>query len=158
MIVVDTCVIVDVVDADPVWSEWSRHQLNAWLARGPLVINPVIFAELSTRAATVDETETLVIRARLDFRELPRPALFLAAKAWALYRRRGGKRAGVLSDFFIGAHAAVLGVPVLTRDEARYSSYFHGLQLITPKPEVQRASGSSALGCRSAADGSRAAR
>ena len=138
MIVVDTCVIVDVVDADPVWSDWSRHQLNVWLARGPLVINPVIFAELSTRAATVDETGTLVVRARLDFRELPRPALFLAAKAWALYRRRGGKRAGVLSDFFIGAHAAVLGVPVLTRDEARYTSYFNGLRLVSPEADAGR--------------------
>ena len=138
MIVVDTCVIVDVVDADPVWSDWSRRHLNEWLARGPLVINPVIFAELSTRAATVDETETLVVRARLDFRELPRPALFLAAKAWALYRRRGGRRAGVLSDFFIGAHAAVLGVPVLTRDEARYTSYFDGLRLVSPKADTDR--------------------
>lgn len=99
MIVVDTCVVLDVVDADPVWADWSRKQLNVWLDRGPLIINPVIFAELSTRAATVAETDDLVARARLDFREIPRPALFLAAKAWAVYRQRGGKRAGVLSDF-----------------------------------------------------------
>lgn len=133
MIVVDTCVIVDVVDDDPRWSDWSRSQMNLWSARGPLIINPVIYAELSIRSETMAATERLVARTRLDYREIPREGLFLAAKAWALYRRRGGSRHGVLSDFFIGAHAAVLGIPVLTRDSGRFTSYFSGLSVISPQ-------------------------
>jgi predicted nucleic acid-binding protein len=132
MIVVDTCVLVDVIDADPVWSAWSQQQLDVWSARGALIVNPVIYAELSMGFDTIEATDQLVERAGLDFRVIPRDALFLAGKAYALYRRRGGTRTGVLGDFFIGAHAAVLGVPVLTRDVARYASCFRGLELVTP--------------------------
>lgn len=132
MIVVDTCVLVDVIDADPKWSDWSRRQLDLWASRGPLVINDIVYAELSIGFDTIEGTESVVERAGLELRPMPRDALFLAARAWQLYRRRGGTRTGVPADFFIGAHAAVLGVPVLTRDDTRYRSYFRNLNLITP--------------------------
>lgn len=134
MIVVDTCVLVDVIDADPNWAEWSRKQLDVWSSRGPLIINAVVYAELSVGFDTIEATDRIVERAGLDLREIPRGALFLAAKACQLYRQRGGTRAGVLSDFFIGAHAAVLRVPVLTRYVARYERYFRDLKLVTPVP------------------------
>ena len=132
MILVDTCVLIDVFDNDPKWAQWSRKQLDWWSARGPLLINPVIYAELAADFASIESLDKVIQRADLDLRELPREALYLAGKAHLRYRRRGGKRSGVLSDFFIGAHAAVLHVPVLTRDSTRYGAYFDGLRLIVP--------------------------
>jgi predicted nucleic acid-binding protein len=132
MIVVDTCVLIDVVDGDPRWADWSRAQLDLWSSRGSLIINPVVYAELSVGYASIDAVDRIVERAGLDLRELPRHALFLAGKAYALYRQRGGLRVGVLSDFFIGAHAAVLGLPVLTRDVMRYQGYFRNLKVVAP--------------------------
>ena len=134
MIFVDTCVVVDVIDADPMWADWSRKQLDLWASRGPLVINAIVYAELSIGFDTIEAVDDIVERAGLEFRQMPRDAAFVAAKAWQLYRKRGGVRTGVLSDFFIGAHAAVLGAPVLTRDVGRYRSYFRDLRLVTPQP------------------------
>lgn len=134
MIFVDTCVVVDVIDADPTWADWSRKQLDLWASRGPLVINAIVYAELSIGFDTIEAVDDIVERAGLEFREMPRDAAFLAAKAWQLYKKRGGVRTGVLSDFFIGAHAAVLGAPVLTRDVGRYRSTFRDLRLVTPQP------------------------
>ena len=132
MILVDTCVLVDVFDADPAWADWSAAQLDLWATRGPLVINDIVYAELSIGFGTVDALDEVIERARLDLRRVPRDALFLAAAAWQRYRRRGGTRHGVLPDFFIGAHAAVLGAPVLTRDPKRYRTEFRSLRLVTP--------------------------
>ncbi len=132
MILVDSCVLIDVFDDDPNWSDWSRRQLDAWSDRGPLLINPVIYAELATDFSTIESLDAVVVRAQLELRELPREALFLAGHAHLRYRHRGGTRAGVLSDFFIGAHASVLKIPVLTRDTARYKAYFNNLRLIAP--------------------------
>ena len=132
MILVDTCVLIDVFDNDPKWAQWSRKQLDWWSARGPLLINPVIYAELAADFASIESLDKVIQRADLDLRELPREALYLAGKAHLRYRRRGGKRSGVLSDFFIGAHAAVLHGPVLTRDSTRYGAYFDGLRLVVP--------------------------
>jgi len=134
LIVVDTCVLVDVIDADPTWSDWSRRQLDLWASRGPLVINDIVYAELTVGFETIEAADALVERAGLDLRRMPREALFLAARAWRAYRRRGGTRHGVLADFFIGAHAAVLRVPVLTRDVRRYRTAFRTLRLVTPPP------------------------
>lgn len=120
MIVVDTCVLLDVLDDDAQWSDWSRDQLDVWSVRGPLIINPVVYAELSIRSERIEGVDRIIERAGLDYREILHDALFLAGKAWQLYRRRGGTRSGVLSDFFIGAHAAILKVPILTRDVGRY--------------------------------------
>ncbi len=132
MIFVDTCVLIDVVDADPHWSDWSAAQLDLWAARGPLIINDIVYAELSVGFPTIDALDAVVDRVRLDFRRMPRDALFLAASAWQRYRRRGGTRHGVLADFFIGAHAAVLDVPLMTRDVRRYRTEFRALRLVTP--------------------------
>lgn len=132
MLLVDTNVIVDVLDDDPAWADWSEQQLLAQSQVHELLINPIIYAELSL---TFESTETLdraIHRMGLIVREIPRQALFLAGKAFIKYRRAGGHRANVLADFFIGAHSAVLGCAILTRDAARYRGYFPTVQLITP--------------------------
>jgi predicted nucleic acid-binding protein len=131
-LLVDTNVLIDVVQNDPAWADWSIRQLRAQGQLHVLAINPVIYAELSLSFTTLEGLEREIERMQLQVHELPRPALFLAAKAFALYRRRGGNKAQVLPDFFIGAHAAVQGWPLLTRDAARFASYFPTLDLISP--------------------------
>ncbi len=133
MVLLDTNVILDVVQDDPVWGEWSQGQLDAWAARDELGINAVIYAELSIAYVRIEELEDTVHTAGLRFLEIPREALFLAGKAFLAYRKQGGTRTGVLPDFFIGAHAAVMGLPLLTREAARYRTYFPGVALITPE-------------------------
>ena len=133
MVLLDTNVILDVVQDDPVWGEWSQGQLDAWAARDELAINAVIYAELSIAYARIEELEDTVHSAGLRFLEIPREALFLAGKAFLAYRKHGGTRTGVLPDFFIGAHAAVMGLPLLTREAARYRTYFPRVALITPE-------------------------
>lgn len=133
MVLLDTNVLLDVVQDDPVWGEWSQGQLDAWAARDELGINAVIYAELSIAYARIEELEDAVHTAGLRFLEIPREALFLAGKAFLAYRKQGGTRTGVLPDFFIGAHAAVMGLPLLTREAARYRTYFPGVALITPE-------------------------
>jgi predicted nucleic acid-binding protein len=121
------------VQDDPVWAEWSQGQLDAWAARDALGINAVIYAELSIAYARIEELEETVNTAGLRLLEIPREALFLAGKAFLAYRRRRGARTGVLPDFFIGAHAAVMELPLLTRETARYRTYFPGVALIAPE-------------------------
>jgi predicted nucleic acid-binding protein len=133
LILVDTNVILDVVQDDPVWAEWSQGQLDAWAVREELGINAVIYAELSIAYVRIEELEDTVHTAGLRFLEIPREALFLAGKAFLAYRKQGGTRTGVLPDFFIGAHAAVMTLPLLTREAARYRTYFPGVALITPE-------------------------
>jgi predicted nucleic acid-binding protein len=135
---VDTNVLLDLVTADPSWADWSIAALEVASLRGPLYIDPVIYAELSTRYERIETLEKFVAGAGLEMLELPRPALFLAGKAFAQYRKAGGTRTGVLPDFFIGAHAAIAGLPLLTRDEGRYRTYFPKLDLITPETELGR--------------------
>lgn len=96
------------------------------------MINAVIYAELSLSFTSVEGLDAAVRDMQLELLEIPRPALFLAGKAFARYRRRGGNKSNVLSDFFIGAHAAVAGMPILTRDTARYTSYFPTVRLVAP--------------------------
>ena len=132
MILVDTNVLMDVFGADPEWADWSISRLDEWSRRGPLFVNPVIYAELGAGFSSVEALDAVVEEAALTFEELPRDALFLAAKAHVLYRRRGGTRHGVLADFFVGAHAAVRGWPILTRDASRYRGYFPTVRLVTP--------------------------
>lgn len=132
MLLVDTNVLVDVLEDDPEWAEWSISQLRAQSKVHPLAINPVIYSELSLAFSTVETLDDTIANLGLAVLELPRPALFLAGKAFVRYRRQGGKKHNVLADFFIGAHAAVLGCPLLTRDARRYQSYFPSVKLITP--------------------------
>ncbi len=107
MLLVDTNVLVDVLQNDPQWADWSIAQLRAQSKLHALAINPVIYAELSLSFSTLEALDDVVLTMALELREMPRPALFLAARAYALYRRRGGGNGQVLPDFFIGAHAAV---------------------------------------------------
>lgn len=132
MLLVDTNVLVDVLANDPEWADWSIAQLRAQAKIHQLAINPVIYAELSLTFSTVEALDQTVDELRLAMIQLPRPALFLAGKAFVRYRRQGGTKHNVLADFFIGAHAAVSGYPLLTRDTRRYSSYFAEVQLIAP--------------------------
>ena len=135
MILVDTDVLLDVVEDDPTWADWSQRQLDAASLRGPICINPVIYAELSKAFARIEELEAVVADGGLEVEEIPREALFLAGKVYLGYRQRSRSavKRNVLPDFFIGAHAAVRGLPILTRDVGRYRTYFPTVELITPK-------------------------
>jgi hypothetical protein len=129
---VDTNVLVDVFENDPEWDEWSVAQLRAQAQIHRLVINPVIYAELSLAFSAVEALDDALAALQIPVIEVPKPALFLAGKAFVRYQRQGGTKANVLADFFIGAHAAVAGWPVLTRDARRYTSYFPTVTLVAP--------------------------
>lgn len=135
MLLVDTNVLVDVLEDDPEWADWSIRQLRAQSKVHRLAINPVIYAELSLTFSSVEALDQVVSDLALTLIEIPRPALFLAGKAFVRYRRLGGTKHNVLGDFFIGAHAAVSGLAVLTRDTKRYASYFPSVKLISPEAE-----------------------
>jgi predicted nucleic acid-binding protein len=132
MLLVDTNVLVDVLQNDPQWADWSISQMRAQASLHALVINPIIYAEVSLSFSTLEALEDVVRTLALELLEIPRPALFLAAKAYAQYRRRGGSKLQVLPDFFIGAHAAVEGWPLLTRDANRFKTYFPTLEVLAP--------------------------
>lgn len=132
MTLVDTNILLDVVTDDPNWSDWSIEQLEAAALRGPLLINDVVYAELAVRYERIERLEAFLSEAGLDMAAMPRSALFLAGKVFQKYRKAGGSRTGVLPDFFIGAHAAVDRLDLLTRDSARYRTYFPTVKLITP--------------------------
>jgi predicted nucleic acid-binding protein len=132
VVLVDTNVLLDVVTADPVWADWSQRQLEKLALQTHLAINPVVYAELSIGFQRIDEVDAVLAVTDVEIEEIPRPALFLAGKAFRDYRARGGVRTGVLSDFFIGAHAVVAGIPLLTRDAGHYRTHFPKIALITP--------------------------
>lgn len=133
MLIVDTNVLIDVLEDDPAWADWSVRQLRAQAQVHELAINTVIYAELSLAFDSVDALDSAISRMGLAMEEIPRAALFLAGRAFMKYRRAGGLRNNVLADFFIGAHAAVSGCGILTRDASRYASYFPRVSLITPE-------------------------
>ncbi len=132
MLLVDTNVLIDVLEDDRDWADWSIGQLRAQAQVHELAINPVIHAELSLAFRTLETLEAAVRQMRLMMAEIPRAALFLAGKAFLRYRRGGGRKSNVLPDFFVGAHAAVAQFALLTRDAARYRTYFPNVELITP--------------------------
>ena len=132
MLLVDTNVLVDVLENDPEWADWSIGQLRAQSKIHRLVINPIIYSELSLTFSTVEALDQAIDNLGLAMIEVPRPALFLAGKAFVRYRRQGGQKNNVLADFFVGAHAAVSRYPLLTRDTRRYTSYFSDVELIAP--------------------------
>ena len=129
MVLVDSNIIFDIVNQDERWAEWSIDSLSQ---HGQVVVNSIIYAELCYLQTSVDEVDSLLRALGLSYRELPREALFLASKAFKTYRSRGGGKSSPLPDFFIGAHAAALGIPILTRDVARYRTYFPTVPLICP--------------------------
>ncbi len=129
---VDTNILSDVATDNPDWAAWSIQHLEAAALKGRLAVSDLVYAELSVRFATIEAIENFVDEADLLVVRPPRAALFLAGKAFQRYRAQGGTKTNVLPDFIIGAHAAVLGVPLLTRDAKRYRSYFPSLVLIAP--------------------------
>jgi predicted nucleic acid-binding protein len=131
---VDTNILLDLATDDSDWFDWSVSALERAASVGPIYINAIIFGELAARYGTIDEVNDFVATAGVEFADLSRETAFLAAKAFALYRERGGIRTGVLSDFFIGAHALTLDIPILTRDVTRYRTYFPDVRLISPRP------------------------
>ncbi len=133
MLLIDTNVLVDVLGDDPAWSDWSVRQLRAQAQVHELIINPVIYAELSLNFESVKALDDVIENMGLTVAELPRPALFLAGRAFVKYLRDGGKKSNVLADFFIGAHAAVLSCAILTRDGRRYRNYFPRVALVVPE-------------------------
>ena len=136
MLLVDTNVLVDVLEDDPDWADWSIGQLRAQSKLHRLAINPIIYAELSLTFSTVEALDQTLDDLDLVMVEMPRPALFLAGKAFVRYRRQGGTKSNVLGDFFIGAHAAVSTYPMLTRDTRRYTTYFPSVVLVGPEASV----------------------
>ena len=132
MILVDTNVLLDVLQDDPQWAQWSQEQLESASLLEPLAINDVIYSELSISFQRIEELEAVIAEASLSVEPMPRESLFLAGKAFQEYRRRRGTRSNVLPDFYIGAQAAVNSWPILTRDARRYRTYYPGVRLITP--------------------------
>lgn len=131
-VLVDSNVLLDIATDDPRWGGWSSDALAAASDSFPLAIDPIIYAEVSIRYETIEELEQ-VLPADVFRREaLPYEAGFLAGKAFMRYRRRGGPRSVPLPDFYIGAHAAVAGFRLLTRDASRYRTYFPTVELIAP--------------------------
>jgi predicted nucleic acid-binding protein len=135
MTLVDSNVLLDVLTDGQIWADWSQSQLERAALAGPLVINSVVYAEISARYATVDAVDAVLRDLNVEVLAISRPALFLAGKAYLRYRSAGGLRTGVLADFFIGAHAAADQLPLLTRDARRYRYYFPTVVLIAPDGE-----------------------
>ena len=129
---VDTNVLVDVLEDDTDWAEWSISQLRSQSKVHRLIINPIIYSELSLTFSGVEAMDETLDLMEIPMVEIPKAALFLAGKAFVQYRRKGGTKTNVLGDFFIGAHAALSGLPVLTRDVRRYAHYFPSVRLVSP--------------------------
>ena len=132
MVLVDTNVLLDVLQDDPQWAEWSQSSLDKASLSDSLSINAVIYSELSIAFERIEDLESVLSEASLLVEPIPREALFLAGKAFVNYRRRKGTKQSVLPDFYIGAHAAVSGFSILTRDVSRYRTYFPTVELIAP--------------------------
>ena len=131
-VLVDSNVLLDVMIEDPRWLAWSAEAIERAADRFRLVINPVVYAEVSIRYSRIEDLEAALSRTMFDREAIPYEAAFLAGKSFLAYRRSGGAKRSPLPDFFIGAHAAVAGYQLLTRDAARYRTYFPRLPLITP--------------------------
>lgn len=136
---VDTNVLLDVLTNDPVWFDWSAAALEQALDRGPVVIDPIVFAEVSIGFERLEDLDDALPVTHFVREPLPWAAGFLAGKAFVAYRRRGGAKTAPLPDFYIGAHAAVAGHALLTRDRERYSTYFPTLRVIAPDESAPNA-------------------
>ena len=129
---VDSNVLLDIFTEDEDWLDWSADRLEDAASRGAVVINPIIYAEVSMRFETIEELDEALPAAYYRREPLPWEAAFLAGQCFVKYRRRGGTRRSPLPDFYIGAHAAVARLTLLTRDARRYRTYFPTLRLIAP--------------------------
>jgi predicted nucleic acid-binding protein len=131
-VLVDSNVLLDVVTSDPTWGVWSADALERVADEAILVINPLIYAEVSIGFGAIEDLEAALPADLYRREDLPYEAGFLAGKCFLRYRRAGGVRNSPLPDFYIGAHAAVAGYRLLTRDATRYHTYFPTLTLIAP--------------------------
>src|SRR6266702_1286679 len=131
-VLIDANVLLDVMTEDARWLAWSAEAIARAADRYRLVINPIIFAEVSIRYSRIEELDAALPKTMFDREAIPYEAAFLAGKSYLAYRRRGGAKRSPLPDFFIGAHAAVAGYRLMTRDAARYLTYFPKLPLIAP--------------------------
>lgn len=131
-VLVDSNVLLDVMTEDPAWYAWSSATLARCAEEGVVAINPVIYAEVSIRFDRIEDLEAALPAMLFERLPIPWEAAFLAGKCFVQYRRRGGQRHSTLPDFFIGAHAAVAGMPLITRDASRYRTYFPNLPVIAP--------------------------
>lgn len=129
---VDSNVLLDILTADPTWETWSSAALAEAFDAGRVVINPIVYAEVSVGFECVEDLDEAFPSSQFVREPLPYPAGFLAGKAFLAYRRNGGTRPTPLPDFYIGAHAAVAGYRLLTRDVQRYGTYFTGLAVHSP--------------------------
>ncbi len=129
---VDSCVLIDVLADDPTWADWSLGQLERCAALGPLLINPLVLAEISPRFERASDLEVALAGLPLVKAALPWDAAFLAGQAFKVYRQSQGLKTSPMPDFYIGAHALVGQLQLLTRDAARYRSYFPTLALVAP--------------------------
>lgn len=130
---VDSSVLLDIATADPVWADWSSQALAAAVRGGPVVLNPIVYAEVSIGYERIEDLGDALPPEIFRRAPLPFVAAFLAGKAHRTYRQRGGTRTTTLPDFFIGAHAAVAGMALLTRDARRFHTYFPTVRLIAPE-------------------------
>lgn len=131
-VLVDSNVLLDVLTEDPRWFSWSAPALARYADEAVLAINPMIYAEVSIRFARIEDLEEALAPQLFERHPLPWEAAFLAGKCFLKYRKRGGRKDSPLPDFYIGAHAAVAGMTLLTRDATRYRTYFPRLRLISP--------------------------
>lgn len=135
-VLVDSCVLLDVITGDEQWADWSAEQIAAAMDTGRVVINPLIYAEVSVGYETLEELDELLPASDYEREPLPYVAGFAAGKAFVRYRRQGGDKRSPMPDFYIGAHAVVAGYGLLTRDARRYRTYFPTLNIIAPEGPI----------------------
>jgi predicted nucleic acid-binding protein len=131
-VLVDSNVLIDVIENDPEWANWSEAQLTPLVEMGLAVINPIVYAEVAVSFNSLEELEAALSSLAPAREPLPWSAAFLASQAFLLYRRRGGIRRSPMPDFYIGAHASLAGYALLTRDARRYREYFPKLKIVSP--------------------------
>lgn len=131
-IMIDSNVILDVISQDPIWFEWSSEKMKTHARDDVFVINPIIYSEVSIGYDQIEEVENLFIPTYFTRESIPWEACFLAGKCFLSYRKKGGSKTSPLPDFYIGSHALVRGYRLITRDAARYRTYFPQLELISP--------------------------
>lgn len=131
-VLADSNILLDIFTEDPSWFDWSAEKLSELAEQHTLAINPIIYAEISIEFKSIETLDAALPKTYFDRLPIPSEATFLAGKAFMHYKKRGGQKTSTLPDFFIGAHAAVSDMILLTRDQRRYQTYFPTLELITP--------------------------
>jgi predicted nucleic acid-binding protein len=132
-VLVDSNILIDIFDLDPLWFEWSAERLDTLGAASALLIDPIIYAEVAAGFARIEDLELALAPYPLVRESLPWDAAFMAAQAHKIYRRRGGAKRSPMPDFYIGAHATIGGYTLLTRDPVRYREYFPRLRIVSPE-------------------------